>query len=240
MLRALFVTVWLALSLQGRAPKPRQEPVLPESAWKVYVSGTEQMSKYRQTAGPSTCWAVTPTTEKEIWGDFERKKNRRKQCACECVCTRRPQVSEDSAVEPHPRECDDSYDLQLRRRRIAGYFLCSYVLYIVYDEPYYMIIASHFLKKVQPAAPPRCSVFRPHSAFRRGLQGLEVHRTSPRPERPLATATLRPQCTGLLTGHFPGDLQITVCFWQERTRAKDGQAATKWQVAETLALEEVR
>lgn len=84
-LRALFVTIWLALSLQGRAPKPQQEPVLPESVWKVYLSGTEQMSKYRQMAGPSTCWAVTPTTEKEIWGDFEGKKSSRKQCTCECV-----------------------------------------------------------------------------------------------------------------------------------------------------------
>lgn len=112
MLRALFVTIWLALSLQGQAPKPLQEPVLLESVWKIYLSGTVQMSKYRQMAEPSTCWAVIPTTEKEIWGDFECKKNSRKQCVGECVyaqddlkCLREVQV------EPHPRKFDYGYCL---------------------------------------------------------------------------------------------------------------------------------
>lgn len=78
-LRVLFVTVWLAPPPQGRAPKPRWEPVLRGSAWKFCLSGTVQMSKYRQMAGPATCWAGIPAAEKEVWGDFGDTGNDRMQ-----------------------------------------------------------------------------------------------------------------------------------------------------------------
>lgn len=76
------------------------------------------MSKYRQMAGPATCWAGIPAAEKEVWGDFgDRGNDRMQEKQLETnvhasMCAQNDLHYERKVhTEPYPRQFDSSYYL---------------------------------------------------------------------------------------------------------------------------------